>query len=207
MDKTHVKSQLTCVKKRLGGPESISRAMLIVGNIEFPPSRWDMGFRRWADKGLCTINQLFTGTEFKSFSQLQDQFNLPSNDLYRYFQIRHYITSHKERDLISKNPNEIEEYFISVIEKNFPTKKHTSNIYKRLVIDTLQNTNHIKEKWELELNVIIEDSTWVDICTGCHRGISSQLWKEFDWKVKIRYFNTPFIISSYVKNPNVALCW
>ena len=120
----------TTVKKRLVGPESISRAMLIVGNIEFPPSRWDMGFRRWADKGLCTINQLFTGTEFKSFSQLQDQFNLPSNDLYRYFQIRHYITSHKERDLISKNPNEIEEYFISVIEKNFPTK-NTYLIYTK----------------------------------------------------------------------------
>lgn len=105
----------TTVRKMLGGPQSISRAMLIVGNIEFPPSVWDSGFRRWGEKGLHTINHLFKGTELKSFSQLQEQFNLPSNDLYRYFQIRHYIISHKERD------------------------------NKRLITDTLQNTNHIKE--------------------------------------------------------------
>ena len=203
----HTLKVWTTVKKMLRGPETISRAMLIVGNIEFPPSVWDSGFRRWANKGLCTINQLFKETEFKSFPQLQEQFGLPSNDLYRYLQIRHYITSHKERELLTKNPNEIEEYFISVLERHFPTKKHISNIYKRLTAGTSQSTNYIKEKWELELNVIIEDSTWMDIWTSCHKGISSQLWKEFDWKVKIRFFNTPFIISSFVKNPNVALCW
>ena len=27
------------------------------------------------------------------------------------------------------------------------------------------------------------------------------------WKLKIRYFNTPLIISRYVKEPNVELCW
>lgn len=46
--------------------------------------------------------------------------------------------------------------------------------------DTSQSMDHIKEKWELELNVIIEDSTWMHIWTGCHKGINSQLWKEFD---------------------------
>lgn len=203
----HTLKVWTIVKKMLGGPMSISRAMLIVGNIEFPPSLWDSGFRRWADKGLRTINQLFRGTEFKSFSQLQEQFDLPSKDLYRYLQIRHYVTNHKEKEMVSKNPNEIEEYFISVLEKHFPTKKHLSNIYKRLATSTLQNTEYIKEKWELEMNVIIEDSTWEDIWAGCHKGINSQLWKEFDWKVKIRFFNTPLVISSYVKNSNLALCW
>lgn len=55
-------------------------------------------------------------------------------------------------------------------------------------MDTSQNTEYIKEKWELEMNAIIEDSKWNDIWVGCHKGINSQLWKEFDWKVKIRFF-------------------
>lgn len=29
--------------------------------------------------------------------------------------------------------------------------------------------------------------------------------KEFDWKVKMRYFNTPHVISAYVNEPSVAL--
>lgn len=179
----------------------------MVGNIELPPSVWDSGFRGWANKGLSTINLLFNGTELKSFSQLQEQFALPSKDLHRYLQIRHYLTSHKEREIVIKNPNNIEEYFISIIEKYMPTKKHVSHINKRLINDTAQNTGNIDKKWELELKTIIEDNIWEELCTNCHKGINSQLWKEFEWKLKIRYFNTPLIISSYVKEPSVELCW
>lgn len=42
---------------------------------------------------------------------------------------------------------------------------------------TFQNTEYIKDKWELEINVIIEDSKWKDIWAGFHKGINSQLWK------------------------------
>lgn len=63
------------------GLESIFRAMPIVGNIEFLQSMWDSGFRTWADKGLSIMNQLSNGT--KSFSQLQEQFIIPSKDMYR----------------------------------------------------------------------------------------------------------------------------
>lgn len=58
----HTLKVWTSVKKMLRGPAPISKAMLIVGNIDFPPSLWDSGFRGWADKGLSTINQLFNGT-------------------------------------------------------------------------------------------------------------------------------------------------
>lgn len=35
---------------------------------------------------------------------------------------------------------------------------------------------------QLESNVIIEESTWMDIWTDCYKGIRGQLWKECDWK-------------------------
>lgn len=203
----HTLKTWTKIKKFFGVPESISRAMPIVGNIEFLPSIWDRGFRTWADKGLKTINQLFSGNEFKSFSQIQEQFTIPSTDMYRYFQIRHYITSHKEKDLLIKEPTKIEEYFINITEKHFPIKRHVSHLYKRLITNIIQNTGDVKGKWELELNTIIEDDTWEELWKGCHKGINSQLWKEFDWKVKIRYFNTPHMISTFVKETSVALCW
>lgn len=71
----------------------------------------------------------------------------------------------------------------------------------------MQNTESIKGKWELELNILITDNVWEELCINCHKGLNSQLWREFDWKLKIRYFNTPLIISRYVKEPNVELCW
>lgn len=46
-----------------------------------------------------------------------------------------------------------------------------SHIYKRLITDVSQNTWNIKEKWELELTIIMEDNR----CASCHEGITSQL--------------------------------
>lgn len=71
----------------------------------------------------------------------------------------------------------------------------------------MQNTLNIKEKWKLGLDVIISDKTWEELCAVCHKDINSQLWKDFDWKLKIRCFNTPLAISSYVKESIVELCW
>lgn len=48
----HTLKVWTTVKKMLGGPVSISKVMPMVGNIDFPSSTWDSGFRKWADKGL-----------------------------------------------------------------------------------------------------------------------------------------------------------
>lgn len=58
-------------------------------------------------------------------------------------------------------------------------------------MDMSDNTQHIKQQWEMELNVTLDDDTWVDVCSGCHKGVGSQMWKEFDWKSKIRFFRTP----------------
>lgn len=53
----------------------------------------------------------------------------------------------------------------------------------------------IKEKWELEMNTIITDKQWEASCSQGHRVTSSPNWKEFGWKIKMRYFRTPFIAS------------
>ncbi len=114
---------------------------------------------------------------------------------FKYFQVLS-----RSVGTLYERPNKIEEYCINIAEKQFPTKRHVSRLYKRLTTNIIQNTGDIKGKWELELNTIIED----DLCERRHKGINSQLWKEFDRNVKMRYFN---VISTYVKEPSVALCW
>ena len=109
----------------------MSRAMPIVGNIEFLPSIYDKAYKRWAESDLITINQLFDGELFKSFSQLQNEFSLPSSDLYRYLQIRHYITKSTDWENIKKEPTNIEMHFIHLFEQSALPKKQISHIYKK----------------------------------------------------------------------------
>lgn len=78
-----------------------------------------------------------------SSHELQEQFQRPTKDLYTYFQIRNYITNHKEKWFTSKNPNSIEEYFIGIVEKVFQSKNHISHMYKGLLNETNENTGYI----------------------------------------------------------------
>lgn len=68
------------------------------------------------------------------------------------------------------------------------------------------NTLDIKEKWEMEMNVIIDDDSWEDGCERGHKITNSPSWKEFNWKIKMRYFRTPLIVSKY-NGALTNLCW
>lgn len=70
------------------------------------------------------------------------------------------------------SPNsQLEEYFIIIAEKGFPTKKHVSHIKgTQLISPKIPGT-----KWELELNIITQDDVWEDLCACSHKGINSQL--------------------------------
>lgn len=79
-------------------------------------------------------------------------------------------------------------------------------MYRKLMEDMSNDTLHIKQQWEMELNIIIDKDLWEDICSKCHRGIGSQYWKEFDWKVKIRFFRTPLKTFMSKSSPKDR-CW
>ena len=203
----HTLKVWSTVQKRIRGTAALSRAMQIAGNPNFPPSTTDSTFKSWAGRNLRVLDQLFCDNVLQPFSYLQDKFFLPQSDLFRYFQIRHYITSHKDWNTIKNAPTNVETYFINIIRHQLPNKKHVSHIYRNLLLDMPDNTFHIKNKWELELNIIIEDGEWETMCIGCHKGINSNTWKEFDWKMKTRFFKTPSVVAKFIDNPAAIYCW
>ena len=180
--------------------------MPIVGNVEFLSSMSDRTYKRWAETGLTITNQLLDGHVYQSFSQLRDKFDLPSSDLYRNFQIRHYVTKSTDWEHLRKEPTNIESHFIHLFEHGSSTKKQVSHMYNKLSLDVSDNTLHIKQQLELELNAIIEDDSWENICSRCHRGVGSQIYKEFDWKVKTRFFRTQITTFASKNNPSNK-CW
>lgn len=194
------------IRKVLNLSLSISRATKIADIHDFIPAKLDSGFRGWAEKGLITINQLFEGTTLRAFSQLQAQYGIASKELFRYFQIRHYLRTHKEWDKIRKLPSNFEQFWIERAENQMQVQKIVSCLYGRIQEDLTENTLDVKNKWELEANTIISDIEWERSWESWHKCLSSPTWKEFSWKLRMRYFRTPLIISSYDKRCS-SLCW
>lgn len=130
---------------------------------------------RLEENGLKIINQLFDGEIMKPFSELYDRFNLKTNNFFRYLQLWHYIKSLKHWDTIEKIPTNVDKYFSSINEHGQPIKNHIAHIYRKLLQDQSNETFHIKRKWELELNTIIDDEMWTKVCVSCHKDTSSQM--------------------------------
>lgn len=124
------------VQKRIRGTSALSRAMQIAGNPDFLPSTTDVAFKRWAGRDLKVIDQLFCDNVLQLFSYLQDKLFLPRSDMFQYFQIRHYITSHTDWNTIKGAPSHTEVYFINIIKHQVPNKKHVSHMYRNVLLDT-----------------------------------------------------------------------
>lgn len=65
--------------------------MKIANNTDFPPSRLGAGFKKWQEKGLIMLGQLFEGGVLMSFEQRQRRNNLSTHDFFKYLQLRHYL--------------------------------------------------------------------------------------------------------------------
>ena len=77
-------------------------------------------------------------------------------------------------------------------------------MYKVLQQESNNNVD-VKEKWELEANIIITDEQWEETFKAGHKVTSSPTWRAFHWKIKIRYFITPSITSRYSNTSQ--MCW
>uniref|UniRef100_A0A3P9KVM4 Reverse transcriptase domain-containing protein n=1 Tax=Oryzias latipes TaxID=8090 RepID=A0A3P9KVM4_ORYLA len=193
------------VRKNIGAPLTTSRALKISKIADFLPNKIDPGFSDWGKKGLLTIHQLFDGDILKSFKQLQDKYGIDSKDFYRYLQIRDYLRSCGEWEALRQPPTQIEQLMIkSIVDKS--RKKIVSNLYKCLQAHLSDNSLDLKGKWELEANIVIEDEKWETMCEGVHKISNSPTWNEFNWKIMMRFFKTPYTISKYDKNKS-DLCW
>lgn len=180
------------IKKKLNMSGSVCSATKINLNPEFVPSMMKGGYYGWEQKGLVYIGQLIKVGDIKTYNQLHNEFNLPMQDFYKYLQIRSYLIKHYEWENIRKPPNRLEEEFM----KPNNIKKLISKFYKALQMEPDNNLD-IKAKWERERTVEISKENWAESFNEGGNDIKSQVWREFDWKFKSRYFIVPQHVAKF----------
>ena len=193
------------IKTTFGLPKRISSLTNIGYMREFIPARLDAGFRNWSNYGLASVYQLLNADGFKSFEQLQTQFDLPRTNFYRYLQLRDFLTKHLDWAKASKS-NPIEDLLIKFETGDLGEGKVIRDFYQVLLDLCPNNTLYIKEKWETELGVEITLDSWEEICSEAHFVTNSNTWREFKWKVVSRFFRTPHIVSKMGPNHSDR-CW
>ncbi len=93
---------------------------------------------------------------------------------------------HTKWDKLCTPPSNTERFFMLTIQGTIK-KKLISHIYKILKDNPMDDSLGVKEKWELEMNTIISDEKWELSCREGHKATNSHTWKEFEWKVKMKF--------------------
>lgn len=109
-------------------------------NHDFLPSRMDTAFREWSCKGIVSLKDPYVDGHLGSFEQLQSKFSLSNAHFSQIFTIE-TLCSTEAKHLISG----LVGYFSSTLD---------SSAIK------------IKQAWEGELGIEIEDKSWEEVLTN-----------------------------------------
>lgn len=105
------------------------------------------------------LGQMVESGSLMTFQQLQQKYDLPIQDFYKYLQLRHYLNKHNYLASLQASPSNIEHFLISGIKRTIKSR-YIFHAYKILQGESIENTLDSKAKWKLEMNIIIKDEDW-----------------------------------------------
>lgn len=146
------------------GLVSLSIHAPIMANRLFPASLLDHTFSQWFQSGVLNIKTLFKDGIFMSFDQVRETFDLPSNNFFRYLQVRHFVQSH-----FTEFPSIPQTSPLDAILEVQPGIRGTiSRLYARIFDLETCSLMIVKENWEKDMGVDIADEQWSDILQRIH---------------------------------------
>lgn len=127
----------------------------ISSNHLFPPSALDSTFSRWGRANLKCVRDLYEDGHFLEFAALSRKYNIDNSNLFRYFQIRHFV-----RQQFPSFPNlPAEEMWEGLLGTDPSRKGLISDLYCR-ILSAPDTISKIKTTWENELGLALTEDWW-----------------------------------------------
>lgn len=128
----------------------------ICDNHLFPASRMDHTFTLWRRNGLTLCYHFYIDGLFATFTDLSEKFHLQRSDLFRYFQVRHFIQSQSPSFPALPTDSGLEKILRTPIQH----RRLISNISN--IITSLHDTSleRLRTEWAEELGMEISDAVW-----------------------------------------------
>lgn len=147
----------------------------------------DDTFKPWYDKGMREFSHLFENGTFLSFTQLQQKYGVPSSHLFRFFQIRHVVNT-DQGTLQEPKQSKID----VILNNQWKNKeKVISKINNAIIESSMVNTDHLRQKWEQDLHMEIQQEDWSHICRKVHKCSYNLRHKLALFKLIHRVYYTP----------------
>ena len=155
-------------------------------NCAFEPSRSDSAFWNWHNKGIKSVNDLYTDQVFSSFTQLLTKYNLPPHNLFCVFQVCDYV-----KKLFPHFPNRPPETLVdALLNRDLITKGCISFLYRSIWAASSTSLNAVQSAWEESLNVKLTEQQWESVLSLIHLSSIFSLHRLIQCKVFFRTYYT-----------------
>lgn len=114
----------------------------------------------WATKGIYKIMDLYKENELVPFEELKNKYGIPRTNLFKYLQLRSFIYSQTHSN--TQPPLSILE---NLAVNKCIGKGQISLLYKILVKNHKDSTEHKRTQWIQDLQKDISEEDWSDICS------------------------------------------
>ena len=129
----------------------------IVNNHLFPAARMDHTFTQWQRVGLLRCSDFYIDGLFGIFNDLTKKFNLQRSDLFRYFQVRHFIQTWSSTFPALPVNSELD----TLLQTPVQNKGQISVITNTILSFQKVSLDKIRTDWATELGMEISDAAWV----------------------------------------------
>ena len=176
--------------KLLGLDISLMRRTPLWDNPNIPLPIADGVLKSWVDKGIRTVGDFYNINIFSNFLHLSAKFNLPNHNLFKYFQLRHWVRDNSNDFPSIPNKSPLEDHLFNTLVSS--TKGLISSIYDILNRNLLiYNKLALKQKWEAELQCTYDDADWRNILERAQTVLISTKHRQMQFNIFHMTYFTP----------------
>uniref|UniRef100_A0A671X7A5 Reverse transcriptase domain-containing protein n=1 Tax=Sparus aurata TaxID=8175 RepID=A0A671X7A5_SPAAU len=173
----------------------LSQFSPIWGNGHFAPGKSDMGFKIWADKGICKIADLFDKNVLMSFDEVRQKYDIQAKHFFKYLQVRSFIFK-SQKSLSLPSLTSVEE-----ISVNHNSKRGLISRFYALIVGGSQvSSENKREAWSEDLKTVISVEEWQGVCLKAQTQSINTHFKLIQFKWLMRTYITPILLNKF--NPN-----
>lgn len=126
-------------------------------NHAFAPAFANTLFKDWSEKGIRTFLDLFIDHVFPSFEHVQNKYDIPKSQFYKYLQIQIFVMQNNPSYPNSPDPSSME-----VLLQHDPSKRGGITKLCGLLSNLSENTttDHLRLAWQDDLGREITEDHW-----------------------------------------------
>lgn len=183
---------------------SFNSLTTLLDNPELTAGGAGPNFKIWQELGIRRVYDLWDKGTFKTFESLRTQYKIPTNDFYKYLQIRHYVYT-KMNTLTPSGDFQLLEETLLECQKH---KRFVSKFYCKLQNLKVDRLEPLRISWCTLLKIEIDKESWEEILLLPSKLSICNRYREMQYNILQNVYISPYIYSKYTTgaSPNCPKC-